>query len=127
LLVLFGSGCQRNQPCPIRYAITIPVKTWNRGCIVWLITYPTGWVGKVLSQTCCLSGCDGYSIYLWQQPFLNPYSSLFINQFPLNILLVAGASFVLLPHRQPSLSVRQRLENGIIRISENVVQSHKIC
>ncbi|SHJ56985.1 Peptidoglycan/LPS O-acetylase OafA/YrhL, contains acyltransferase and SGNH-hydrolase domains [Malonomonas rubra DSM 5091] len=54
-------------------------------------------------------GTLSYSLYLWQQPFLNRKSDLIYNSFPLNILLVfvaALVSYYLV--EKPILSLRSR-------------------
>jgi peptidoglycan/LPS O-acetylase OafA/YrhL len=60
-----------------------------------------------------------YSIYLWQQLFLNRYSTSVLTKFPLNILLVglfALASYYLI--ESPSLRLRQRLESRLFKRGE---------
>jgi peptidoglycan/LPS O-acetylase OafA/YrhL len=39
-------------------------------------------------------GVGSYSIYLWQQLFLNPRHEGWIHQFPQNLLLTFGAAFL---------------------------------
>jgi peptidoglycan/LPS O-acetylase OafA/YrhL len=56
-------------------------------------------------------GVLSYSLYLWQQLFLNRASSLMINSFPLNIILcavVAVLSYSLI--EQPFLKLKTRFE-----------------
>jgi peptidoglycan/LPS O-acetylase OafA/YrhL len=57
-------------------------------------------------------GALSYSIYLWQQPFLNRHSDSDLAAFPLNLALTAGASlasYYLI--ERPFLDLRRRLEN----------------
>jgi len=61
--------------------------------IAWCVANYNGRVGKVLnSKPMAFVGKMSYSIYLWQQLFLNPYSASVVSQPPLNILLVGVAS-----------------------------------
>jgi len=119
ILVLFASQI---NPIRIRY-LFLAISIQNIGiaaCIVWSIIHSTGRVGKVLNaKPVVYIGVMSYSIYLWQQPFLNPFSSLYINQFPINIILVAGAalvSYYLI--ERPSLQLRRRWEKGVVTHKE---------
>jgi peptidoglycan/LPS O-acetylase OafA/YrhL len=56
-------------------------------------------------------GMLSYSLYLWQQPFLDHDDHMTINRFPLNIVLAVGAaltSYYLV--ERPALRLRSRLE-----------------
>lgn len=81
-------------------------------CIDWCVTYPSGKIGKFLNcKPLVFIGETSYSIYLWQQLFLNRYSAWTISIFPVNLALTAIASlasyyFV----ERPSLRMRQWLE-----------------
>jgi len=112
VLVLYASQI---NPIRIRYLL-LAVSIQNIGiaaCIAWSITHNAGRVGKLLNaRPVVYLGVMSYSIYLWQQPFLNPYSSLYINQFPINIILVAGAaiiSYYLI--ERPSFRLRKRFSD----------------
>jgi peptidoglycan/LPS O-acetylase OafA/YrhL len=80
--------------------------------IDWCVTNYTGRVGKLLNAgPMVYVGVISYSLYLWQQIFLNRTSEAVANTFPLNIglaILMALASFYLI--ERPSLALRQRLE-----------------
>jgi len=84
-------------------------------CLDWCVTYHTGAVGRILnSKPLVFVGVISYSLYLWQQIFLNRYSTSVIAQFPINIILVALAglaSYFIV--EKPSLRLRQRLERSI--------------
>jgi peptidoglycan/LPS O-acetylase OafA/YrhL len=59
---------------------------------------PLVWVGRL-----------SYSLYLWQQPFLNPHSDAWMCRWPVNLFLALGlalASFALV--ERPLLSLRER-------------------
>ena len=86
-------------------------------CIDWCVTNHSGRVGRFLNSTpLVFVGVISYSIYLWQQIFLNRYSDSFLCKFPVNILMVAGAamiSYYLV--EKPSLRLRQLLEMKLFR------------
>ena len=81
-------------------------------CIDRWVTYPAGAVGRVLnSRPFVFVGLISYSIYLWQQIFLNRYAVSPPTSFPLNITLAVAAalaSYYLV--ERPSLRLRQRVE-----------------
>jgi len=76
------------------------------------VTYPTGRVGRILnSRPLVFVGVISYSIYLWQQLFLNRYVVAAPTSFPLNLTLVvlaALASYYVV--ERPTLRLRQRIE-----------------
>jgi peptidoglycan/LPS O-acetylase OafA/YrhL len=69
------------------------------------------WMGKILNlRALALIGGLSYSLYLWQQPFLNRNSDAWMNAFPQNIILAVGAalaSYTLL--ERPFLKLRSYL------------------
>ena len=60
------------------------------GAIVWVcVSYLPGAVGRLLnSKPMVYIVVLSYSLYLWQQPFLNPARNHWICEFPANILIV---------------------------------------
>jgi peptidoglycan/LPS O-acetylase OafA/YrhL len=78
----------------------------------WCVTNHTGRIGKLMNaRPVAYIGTISYSLYLWQQIFLNRSSDAMVNTFPVNIglaILMALASFYLI--ERPSLALRQRLE-----------------
>jgi peptidoglycan/LPS O-acetylase OafA/YrhL len=84
-------------------------------CLDWAVTFNQGVVGKILnSKSLSYIGTLSYSIYLWQQLFLNRESPLIINSFPLNIIMVA--LFALISYyliEKPSLNFRQKFEKQV--------------
>ena len=93
-------------------------------CIAWCVSHPGGWAGRILNVSpVAWVGRMSYSIYLWQQLFLNPYSDGEANRYPLNLALVAivsTASYVLV--ERPSLALRQRLENKLFATGPRVAE-----
>jgi peptidoglycan/LPS O-acetylase OafA/YrhL len=73
---------------------------------------PHDWVGRVLNwKPIVFVGALSYSLYLWQQLFLNRESSAWVNSFPQNLVFaiaVALASYFLL--EKPLLKLRHRLQ-----------------
>ena len=80
--------------------------------IDWCVTYASGRVGRVLNcAPLVFVGTISYSLYLWQQLFLNRSAVNAMSTFPLNIVLACAAalaSFYLV--EQPSLRLRSRIE-----------------
>jgi peptidoglycan/LPS O-acetylase OafA/YrhL len=69
-------------------------------------------------------GTLSYSLYLWQQPFLNKDVSSVWTAFPLNVLLAFVAailSFLLV--EQPALRMRERREARLVLSTPTLVQS----
>ena len=61
--------------------------------IDWAIRNSEGKIGRILnSPSVCFVGVLSYSLYLWQQPFLNRYSNSPLCAFPLNMLLAITAA-----------------------------------
>jgi peptidoglycan/LPS O-acetylase OafA/YrhL len=80
--------------------------------IDWVLTFTDGRVARLLEVPLLRGiGLISYSLYLWQQPFLNRHSSAAVSQFPLNLVLAFGAgvvSFYLV--ERPSMSLRDRFD-----------------
>jgi peptidoglycan/LPS O-acetylase OafA/YrhL len=81
-------------------------------CIDWAIQNTRGLIGRFLNaKPLVWLGLMSYSLYLWQQPFLNRYSELWVAAFPQNLLFVFAAA--LLSYwlvERPALRLRQWLE-----------------
>jgi peptidoglycan/LPS O-acetylase OafA/YrhL len=73
--------------------------------------FPRDWIGQVLNwKPVAFAGVLSYSLYLWQQPFLNRSSTAWFAAFPQNLALAiaaALASYLLL--ERPVLKLRSRL------------------
>ena len=76
------------------------------------VRFETDLIGRVLnSGPFVFIGTLSYSLYLWQEPFLNRLSSAPMNWFPLNLILASVAavmSYYLV--ERPFLNLRRRLE-----------------
>jgi len=82
-----------------------------------VVRYPDGASGRVLNaRPVVFLGMLSYSLYLWQQPFLNRSSSLWISHFPVNLALAFAAALVsyYLVER-PSLRLRAFIERQMRR------------
>ena len=86
-------------------------------CLDWCVTFPDGRVGRILNAApLVFVGWMSYSLYLWQQPFLNRASDAIVNTFPLNITLACAgalASYYLV--ERPSLQLRRWIESWHMR------------
>jgi peptidoglycan/LPS O-acetylase OafA/YrhL len=102
----------------LRTSLLFAVTLQNVGiaaCLAWCMTNSSGNIGYVLnSRPMVFLGLMSYSVYLWQQLFLDPFSSSSITRFPLNVVLVAIAaltSYYLV--ERPALRLRQWLERWV--------------
>jgi peptidoglycan/LPS O-acetylase OafA/YrhL len=82
--------------------------------IDWCIRTPEGMIGRLLnSKIAVWVGALSYSLYLWQQPFLNRHSSQTVSSTPLNLVLAVTAavmSYYLV--EKPFLRIKARFEVG---------------
>jgi peptidoglycan/LPS O-acetylase OafA/YrhL len=101
-LVLFGLGM---SVANIAIALTID----------WCVTHYDGRVGRVLNAApLVFIGWISYSLYLWQQPFLNRASTSMVAAFPLNIVCavaLAVASYYIV--ERPALRLRKSIERAV--------------
>jgi peptidoglycan/LPS O-acetylase OafA/YrhL len=83
--------------------------------IDWCVTHHDGRIGRLLNTApIVFVGWLSYSLYLWQQPFLNRSSHAALSAFPLNILCAIGLallSYFLV--ERPALRLRRTLERVI--------------
>jgi peptidoglycan/LPS O-acetylase OafA/YrhL len=62
-------------------------------CIDWCVRYPASWPGRVLNlRWMAFIGTLSYSLYLWQQLFLNRNSDGFLASFPVNVVAAFAAA-----------------------------------
>lgn len=111
-VLLFLANASWNHPNIYYFAAISLCNLCIVVCLDWSITYPLSSVGKVLnSRPFVAVGLISYSLYLWQQPFLNRGSSAMICAFPLNIILaVAVAVFSYFIIEKKALNLRQKLD-----------------
>ncbi len=110
----------------LRWRFTLGYGLMNVGialCLDWCMRNSTGAIGKVLNwRPVAFVGVLSYSLYLWQQPFLDRYSHSFLNRFPLSIALAFAAA--LASHylvEKPFLRIKKRFESE--RVKTAVVAS----
>ena len=111
-VVAFAANMTHDHPLVYFVAGLTTVNIAVALCIDWCVTFPEGRVGRVLNATPLVYvGWLSYSLYLWQQPFLNRASTAPIAAFPLNIIiavLLALISYYAV--ERPSLALRRGLE-----------------
>jgi len=85
-----------NLPMRLRYEYSVAETLKNIGialCIDWCVRFRSHPVGRFLSWSpVAFLGVLSYSLYLWQQPFVNRYGSSILTHFPLNCLLALAAA-----------------------------------
>jgi len=86
------------------------------------LRHPQSWSSRVLNQRPLVwLGVLSYSLYLWQQLFLNHYSKSLICSFPWNVGLALGAAFLSYALiEKPGLSLRRKIESRLFRSSMNL-------
>jgi len=111
-LLVFAGSMLGDHP-RLAFVIGQPIANVATALVVdWAVTFPAGRVGRLLNAAPVVAvGMISYSLYLWQQPFLNRTSGLWWSAFPVNLILAVGcavASYFLI--ERPSLALRARLE-----------------
>jgi peptidoglycan/LPS O-acetylase OafA/YrhL len=98
-----------------RQAYFLGISAQNIGiavCLAWAVMNYSGRIGRVLNaKPLVFLGTISYSVYLWQEIFLNPVSSSIFDSVPVNLLLIgltAVAAHYLI--ERPSFRLRSRLE-----------------
>jgi peptidoglycan/LPS O-acetylase OafA/YrhL len=79
-----------------------------------VVLFPELSAGRLLNARLVAGfGAVSYSLYLWQQPFLNRHSAALIAAFPMNIALAIAAA-LLSYHlvERPALALGRRPGNG---------------
>ena len=88
--------------------------------IDWAVTHHDGHIGRVLNAApLVFVGWMSYSLYLWQQPFLDRAADAPLSTFPLNIVCavaLAVGSYCLV--ERPALGLRKRIERALFRPAE---------
>lgn len=104
-----------------RLAFTLGAVIVNVGvalCIDRCVRFPDSWATRILSVGALTAvGRVSYSIYLWQQPFLDRLSNGFTARFPENLIavvLIATAAYFLI--EKPSMSARASVEAWLRRV-----------
>ena len=89
------------------------------------VRYQSDLIGGLLnSRPLVFVGMLSYSLYLWQEPFLNRLSDAPVNWFPINLILASAAalgSYYLV--ERPFLNLRRRLESSATPRREKLVSA----
>jgi peptidoglycan/LPS O-acetylase OafA/YrhL len=110
------------MPAACIYALSVPRAGFNLGVGVTLgnigiamaihrcVRHPTFGVGRALAwRPLVYIGALSYSLYLWQQPFVNRHADSIVNRFPLHIVFAFGAALLSYYFiEQPMLALRAR-------------------
>ncbi|MBE7448494.1 MAG: acyltransferase [Kofleriaceae bacterium] len=85
-----------NLPAWFALEYTTHITIMNLGvalCVDRCVRFPDGWTGRALNAAPLVwLGGLSYSLYLWQEPFLNPHGRMAINTFPLNLALAVACA-----------------------------------
>ena len=85
-----------------------------------VVLFPDSFAGRLLNARPIVAlGVISYSLYLWQQPFLNRQSDHLMASFPVNVALAIGAA--ILSYRvveQPLLRIGRRFGTNRVAASE---------
>jgi peptidoglycan/LPS O-acetylase OafA/YrhL len=96
-------------------------------CLDWVVTNYDSLAGKILNSTPMVTlGTMSYSIYLWQQPFLNPQNPSILTQTPFNfigLVIMTLISYYLV--EKYSLRLRHYLEK-IFFGKEKTIETGKL-
>jgi peptidoglycan/LPS O-acetylase OafA/YrhL len=111
-VAVLAVGALEDRP---RFAFSVGAVVVNAGvalCIDRCLRFPDSVATRLLSVAPLVAiGRMSYSIYLWQQPFLNRYSAGLAASFPENLILLAVVSVVAyFAVEKPALSARAALE-----------------
>lgn len=117
-LLVFAGSMLGNHP-RLAYVVGQPIANLCAALVVdWAVTYPAGRVGRLLNtRALVFVGAMSYSLYLWQQPFLNRSSNGWWAAFPSNLIFAATLALVsFYVIERPSLALRGWLEaRGTVR------------
>jgi peptidoglycan/LPS O-acetylase OafA/YrhL len=114
---LIGSLCAAVQWPAYGVTLAHSVNALAITAIVWVTVNHSGsFIGRILSwKATAAVGVLSYSLYLWQQLFLNPQNSSWACRWPVNVILAAGAaaaSYVLV--ESPFLRLKNRLSGRAV-------------
>ncbi|HEX5385725.1 MAG TPA: acyltransferase [Gemmatimonadales bacterium] len=116
------SGIDANAPNAMAVAGYAAMDVALAVSVDWCVRHPGGIVGRLLNSAPMVTiGLMSYSIYLWQNPFLDRGATAVSSAFPLNLVLTAAAA-VLAYYlvEQPALRGRRRIERWLDRRGRTV-------
>lgn len=84
-------------------------------CIDWAVTHHDGRIGRVLNAApFVFVGWISYSLYLWQQPFLDRASRSPLAAFPANIIIAVSLALIsYYAVERPALRIRKSIERAV--------------
>src|SRR5579862_5537226 len=103
-------------------SVSIGMTVMNVGialCIDRCVRFESDFLGRMLNaRPVVFVGVLSYSLYLWQEPFLDRTANGLIHWFPLNLILTfAAALFSYYVVERPFLRLRRRFEGRLVRPS----------
>ena len=111
-LVVLAAATWGNHP-HLAFVLGFPIMNIGIALIIdWAVSFPTGRIGRVLNAPqMVFIGTLSYSLYLWQQLFLNRHSSAITASFPLNVALAAVVAYLFYRViERPALQFRRQIE-----------------
>jgi len=97
----------------IEFALGISLSNFCIAATIdWCVRYDKGFVGRILNtKPIAFLGVLSYSLYLWQQPFINRTSDAAMARFPLSVLLAIVCALIsYYAIERPALAFRARFE-----------------
>jgi len=116
IVPLIALGAQFNPSAKLQCLVGETVTNVGVALLIErVVRFPTAAVGRFLNAgPVVFVGVLSYSLYLWQQPFMDRHASGLIYRFPLNIALAFAAavcSYYLI--EKPALRLRSRIERAL--------------
>jgi peptidoglycan/LPS O-acetylase OafA/YrhL len=119
-----------NYPLSTKVSALVGVSLLNVAialCLDWCVRTPESLVGRILNtRGFAWIGALSYSLYLWQQPFINRNSDHWVNSAPINLVFAfcaAVVSYYLI--EKPFLKLKTRFETVPHRDEEQKVMTTK--
>lgn len=109
-----AQGTPRAMLLTLHYAVGLPTVNVAVAVLVdWAMRHPVGSVGRILNHPWAVRvGVMSYSLYLWQQIFLNRRVDHVITMFPLNVILAVTCAWLSFRFvEMPFLELRDRLDS----------------
>lgn len=127
-LLALGAGMLQDRP-QIFFGAGISISNVMIAlCIDWAVTFHRGRIGRLLNAVPLMAiGWISYSLYLWQQPFLNRASDAWITEFPQNLgatMALAVASYLLI--ERPALNARKGWERRLFAPASRPSDVHSV-
>ena len=118
LVPLMAVGAVLIPSAKIEYSIGQTIGNFCIALTIYrVVRFPHTWSGRLLNlRPVVFLGVISYSLYLWQQPFLNKRLHVYLTGFPQNIGFALGMALVSYYFiERPALRMRSRLESWLLR------------